>query len=372
MTSTCAAHVPGARFVHLDRDLSAPKTGRNGRHPLPAPADAAALFGRLGIDAGKQVVAYDQDANLYASRLWWMLRWLGHDAVAVLDGGFAQWRRENRPRDRTDSPGAAPATFTPGVTLPTASVQDVLDSLPTRSRFIVDARAPERFRGEVEPLDPVAGHIPGAHNWPYGRNLNADGTFKSPAALRGRIRRVPRPDAAATHRPPLRQRRDRVPQHPRDGCSPAIPATRALSGLVERMGAPIARAPSPPAVSFASNSRQSARRLFALPGARPVACCARGHSPEHEHGNAPLAIHSNARRGRDRHAAVRPLHPHIRSRRGHRPVGGSAGGDRRRDGRSRLRGARVPRMARRSRPALAPSGSADRLDHRAAVWRRVR
>jgi thiosulfate/3-mercaptopyruvate sulfurtransferase len=177
-----AAHLPRARFTHLDRDLSAQKTGRNGRHPLPAPADAAALFGSLGIDAHKQVIAYDQNSGMYASRLWWMLRWLGHDNVAVLDGGFDKWSREHRSVS-AEIPSAAPAAFVIGTTLPTASVQDVLDSLPTHARFIVDARAPERYRGEVEPMDPVAGHIPGAHNWPYGRNLNPDNTFKSQAEL---------------------------------------------------------------------------------------------------------------------------------------------------------------------------------------------
>ncbi|MEO6749357.1 MAG: sulfurtransferase [Casimicrobiaceae bacterium] len=175
-------HLPHAQFAHLDRDLSAPKTGSNGRHPLPAPADAAAFFGRLGIDSGTQVVAYDQNANMVASRLWWMLRWLGHPHAAVLDGGFDKWVRERRTLVK-DVPQPRAARFVIGKLLPTASVQDVLDSLPTHARFVVDARAPERYRGEVEPLDPVAGHIPGAHNWPYARNLNADNTFKSPAVL---------------------------------------------------------------------------------------------------------------------------------------------------------------------------------------------
>ena len=92
-----AGHLPGARFAHIDRDLSAPKTGRNGRHPLPSPDDAAALFGRLGIAPGTQVIAYDQGSGMFAARLWWMLRWLGHDAVAVLNGGFERWTREGRP-----------------------------------------------------------------------------------------------------------------------------------------------------------------------------------------------------------------------------------------------------------------------------------
>jgi thiosulfate/3-mercaptopyruvate sulfurtransferase len=177
-----AGHLPGARFVHLDRELSAPKNGRNGRHPLPRPGDAAALFGKLGIGADTQVVVYDQSSGMYASRLWWMLRWLGHDAVAVLDGGIAKWQREGRPLS-TDVPTPRAATFPLSTPLATASAQDVLDSLAARSRFIIDARAPERFRGEVEPMDPVAGHIPGAHNWPYTQNIGADGTFKPAAEL---------------------------------------------------------------------------------------------------------------------------------------------------------------------------------------------
>ena len=177
-----AGHLPRAHFAHLDRDLSAPKTGRNGRHPLLAPAAAAEFFGRLGIDAQTQVVAYDQAGGMYASRLWWMLRWLGHDAVAVLDGGYDKWARENRGVS-TALPDVQPAPFVIGTPLPTVSVQQVLDRLPSHQQFIMDARAPERYRGEVEPVDPVAGHITGAHNWPYSRNLNPDGTFKSKAAL---------------------------------------------------------------------------------------------------------------------------------------------------------------------------------------------
>ncbi len=178
------AHLPGARFVHIDRDLSAPKTGRNGRHPLPAPEGAAALFGRLGIGADTQVVAYDQNGGMFAARAWWMLRWLGHDAAAVLDGGFDKWVRESR-ATTTDAPPGQAAEFKIRRVLSTASVQEVLDSLAARSLFLLDARTPERFRGEVEPLDPVAGHIPGAHNRPYGHNLTGDATFKSAAELRG-------------------------------------------------------------------------------------------------------------------------------------------------------------------------------------------
>ena len=175
-------HIPGARFAHLDRDLSAAKSGRNGRHPLPESAACAAVFGRLGIDATKQVVAYDQGNGVYAARLWWMLRLLGHDAVAVLDGGFAQWTREGRPVT-TDTPAAGATTFAPHHVASPVDAEAVAGSLATRSLLLVDARARERFRGDVEALDPVAGHIPGAINRPFTENLAADARFKPAAAL---------------------------------------------------------------------------------------------------------------------------------------------------------------------------------------------
>ncbi len=193
-------HLPGARFVHLDRDLSAPKTGRNGRHPLPGAGACAELFGRLGIDATKQVVAYDQGSGMYAARLWWMLRALGHDAAAVLDGGFAAWTREGRPVV-TATPVDTRATF---IARPRASNLDapaVAASLTTRSLLLVDARARERFRGDVEPLDPVAGHIPGALNRPYLENLDAEGRFKGVAALAAEFGALlgSRPPAGVVH-----------------------------------------------------------------------------------------------------------------------------------------------------------------------------
>ena len=178
-----AAHIPGARFAHIDRDLSAQKTGRNGRHPLPAPEVAAARFGRLGVAPGAQVVAYDQGNGMFASRLWWMLRWLGHDAVAVLDGGFERWTREGRPVS-VDVPPPAGATFVPGPVRPTASAGEIERALGSGALTLVDARVAERYRGDVEPLDPVAGHIPAARNRPYGHNVNADATFKAPDVLR--------------------------------------------------------------------------------------------------------------------------------------------------------------------------------------------
>lgn len=178
-----AGHIPGARFAHVDRDLSAPMTGRNGRHPLPAPADAAASLGKLGIDNDKQVIAYDQAGGLFAVRLWWMLRWLGHDKAAVLDGGYARWTSEGRPVE-TSVPTVTPATFTPVRVRPTVSSTGVMASLPRHTLLLLDARAAERFRGETEPFDPVAGHLPGALNRPATRNLTPAGTFRPARELR--------------------------------------------------------------------------------------------------------------------------------------------------------------------------------------------
>ncbi|MCC7326729.1 MAG: sulfurtransferase [Burkholderiales bacterium] len=176
-------HVPGAVFVHLDRDLSAPTTGKNGRHPLPAPETAARLFARLGIGSDTQVVVYDQGPGMYAARLWWMLRWLGFDHAAVLDGGYAKWQVEGRAVTTEISP-SAPADFLIRRVAPTVDASGIMASLAKQSLLLVDARAPARFRGESEPLDPVAGHIPGSRNRPFTQNLNPDGTFKHAAFLR--------------------------------------------------------------------------------------------------------------------------------------------------------------------------------------------
>jgi thiosulfate/3-mercaptopyruvate sulfurtransferase len=181
-----ASHLPGARFMHMDRDLSGERTGRNGRHPLP---DVAALSGTLshaGIDASKQVVAYDQNNGMWASRLWWLLHWLGHDAAAVLDGGIDKWIAEGRPTT-ADPPSVRPARFVAMTPRPVVSSADILRDLSNHSSnplTIIDARAPERFRGDIEPLDPVAGHIPGAINRPYGANLTPQQTFKPAELLR--------------------------------------------------------------------------------------------------------------------------------------------------------------------------------------------
>lgn len=182
------AHLSGAVYASLDRDLSGQKTGINGRHPLPDQQALADTLGRWGVGAGSQVIAYDQDSGMYASRLWWELRWLGHDAVAVLDGGWATWVGEQRPVTSA-VPTRAPQVFSPrpraGML---ATVEDVERRRTDRTWRLVDARAPDRFRGENETLDRVAGHIPGAANHFFKTNLTGGGRFKSPDDLRGQLR----------------------------------------------------------------------------------------------------------------------------------------------------------------------------------------
>lgn len=178
-----AGHVAGAAYADLDHDLAGATTGHNGRHPLPARQALADRAGQWGIAPGVQVVTYDAQGSPYAARCWWLLRWLGHDAVAVLDGGAAAWRAaggawstavESRP-PRPPYPTAAAA-------MPTIDADRLLAGLGAVR--LLDARAAERFRGDVEPLDPVGGHIPGARQRFFKHNLAPDGRFKSAAALR--------------------------------------------------------------------------------------------------------------------------------------------------------------------------------------------
>jgi thiosulfate/3-mercaptopyruvate sulfurtransferase len=176
-------HVPGARFLHLEQDLSGPKTGTNGRHPLPSPESFARRLGEVGVGPGTQVVVYDDGPASYASRLWWMLRWLGHDAVAVLDGGLAKWKSEGRALEQGPA-RASPARFVPAPRAWVATVEEVVGSLGREGTLVVDARGADRFRGENETLDPVGGHIPGARNRPFRENLAPNGTFKDPEQLR--------------------------------------------------------------------------------------------------------------------------------------------------------------------------------------------
>ena len=176
------SHIPGALFAHLDRDLSAPKSGNNGRHPLPDPRSFIGWLGAQGLKASDTIVCYDGGPGAMAARLWWMLRWAGHDAVAVLDGGFAKWVKEGRPV-ATEVPRFAPTRYPTRVRAEMAvSVDSIEEKL--QSLMLVDARAPARWRGESEPIDPVAGRIPGAQNRFNMNNVQADGTFKDPEALR--------------------------------------------------------------------------------------------------------------------------------------------------------------------------------------------
>jgi len=180
------SHVPRAQFADLLEDLSGPiVAGKTGRHPLP---DVDAFVSKLrgwGIGVGTQVVVYDDAGGAFAARLWWMLRWLGHDAVAVLDGGFPAWVAEGRPvTDEVETP--PPGNF---VARPRAELLVTAQELAAPesvARKLFDARAPERYRGDVEPIDPVAGHIPGAVNLPFAENLR-DGRFLLAAELRQRL-----------------------------------------------------------------------------------------------------------------------------------------------------------------------------------------
>jgi len=174
-------HIPGALFLHLDDDLSGVKDGRNGRHPLPDADSFARRMAACGVDATTQVVAYDNEGGIFASRLWWMLRWLGHEKVAVLDGGLAGWKRSKRALEET-VPVVQPRSFTARAQDMAVDVGQVLADLQSDRMLILDARSPERFRGENETLDPVGGHIPGAVNRFYFDNLDDDGCFFKPAA----------------------------------------------------------------------------------------------------------------------------------------------------------------------------------------------
>lgn len=201
-----AGHIPHALYAHLDHDLSGAISPRTGRHPLPPPEQLAATLGRWGIDEKVQVVVYDQGNGAYAARLWWLLRWLGHRNVALLNGGFAAWQQAKLPVD------AAPVQREPRTFVPRAAAEQVVTTAELESALqtgelaggkstsekwttgkwttgkwmLVDARAADRFAGQNETIDPVAGHIPGAHNHPFARNLDAQGRFLPAQELRAR------------------------------------------------------------------------------------------------------------------------------------------------------------------------------------------
>jgi thiosulfate/3-mercaptopyruvate sulfurtransferase len=183
-------HIPHALYAHLEHDLSGPRTPQSGRHPLPDPAALAATFSRLSIDETVQVIAYDQGTSAYAARLWWLVRWLGHRAVAVLDGGLAAWQRTDLPLSRaneTRPPRHFSGDADEAMAVSTAQVAAALAAgeLSDGRSLLVDARSADRFAGENETIDPVAGHIPGAHSHPFARNHDAQGRFLPAAELRG-------------------------------------------------------------------------------------------------------------------------------------------------------------------------------------------
>ena len=187
-TAYAAGHLPGSLYVHLDRDLCAAKTGMNGRHPLPDRAEFARTAASLGVTPGRQVVALDRNGGMYAARLWWMLRWLGHAEVAVLDGGYKAWVAaggvtSTEPGARIE--GAPPYPERPSLV---ASIDAAGLQRRLGQAMVLDARSGERFRGEKEPIDPVAGRIPGAFNRFHAENLLPGGLYKPAATLRDELR----------------------------------------------------------------------------------------------------------------------------------------------------------------------------------------
>lgn len=185
-----SGHIPGAHYLHLERDLSGPKTGKNGRHPLPDRAGLVSKLAAHGLMQGQQVVAYDAQGGAYAARLWWLLRWLGHDSVALLDGGMQAWQAAGYALD-TAPPAAQRGDFKAAAPLAvTVDAHALEQNLATHDKLVVDARSPDRYRGENETLDPVAGHIPGAVNRFFKDNLTADGRFKPAHTLRDEFKAV--------------------------------------------------------------------------------------------------------------------------------------------------------------------------------------
>jgi thiosulfate/3-mercaptopyruvate sulfurtransferase len=181
-----AAHIPGAFFASVEHDLAGPKTGKNGRHPLPEPERFTAFLRELGVNADTQLVAYDAGADMFAARFWFLARYIGHDATAVLDGGFAAWAGTGKPisADTPARPANGTITAQPHPEF-AVSVHDVLQALDTNAFTLIDARGADRFAGQNETIDPIAGHIPGAKNRPFRSNYAGPfGQMKSPEQLR--------------------------------------------------------------------------------------------------------------------------------------------------------------------------------------------
>ena len=180
-----AGHLPGAVFLDLEEDLSGQPDGSNGRHPLPARTVLADRLASAGLGRGQQVVAYDDVGGAFAARAWWLLRWLGHDEVAVLDGGIQAWTGAGLPLTIEAQPDRSLGDFVPSedAGMPTIQADALAANISTQDLLVIDARAPERFRGDPNPLDPVAGHIPSARNRFFRDNLGPDGRFKPAATL---------------------------------------------------------------------------------------------------------------------------------------------------------------------------------------------
>lgn len=179
-----AGHLPGAHYLDLDTELAA-APGPAGRHPLPDPEVLGAALRRAGVSAGRAVVVYDAGPATSAARAWWLLRWAGHDGVRVLDGGLAAWRAAGRP-ESVERPADGAGDFVPAPgSLPTVDADGAAEL--ARKGVLLDARAGERYRGEVEPIDPRAGHVPGAVSAPTTENVRADGTFRPRAELAARF-----------------------------------------------------------------------------------------------------------------------------------------------------------------------------------------
>lgn len=177
------AHLPGAMFLHLDQDLSGPVTGINGRHPLPNPEQLALRLAACGVNNDSQIIAYDDTGGMFATRLWWLARWLGHNKVAVLDGGLQAWSTTGQPLTNI-VPKPQIGSFHPILAPLWVDSAYVEGHLSSTAMTLIDARSPNRFRGENETLDPVGGRIPGALNRFFKDNLEANGCFKAPSQLR--------------------------------------------------------------------------------------------------------------------------------------------------------------------------------------------
>ena len=185
------SHIPGAFYVDMNKDLSTNHVfGKTGRHPLPSIEDMVIKFSVMGIDNSIQVAVYDDAGGSHAARFWWMLRWLGHDAVAVIDGGWPIWIKEERPvSSEVVIPAAKEFIASPRSNW-TVTADEILKNLNNPEKCVLDARSGHRFRGENEMLDPVAGHIPGAHSAPFTDNLEENGNWKSSSDLRHKFKNL--------------------------------------------------------------------------------------------------------------------------------------------------------------------------------------